>query len=153
MAIAEVETCTCPSGDGSLRWPCPQHPPESSNKEETFRIVKGVYNKEAAREALLHNLFIRGWTLRHQLEDAACGGPYTVTLAENSDGLYVGVVLADFGYFPPWVSVFVRENYRRRGIGTMLIEDMKKDHPTLTYRKGIPGSELFYEKNGVRIKK
>jgi len=20
-------TCTCPSGDGSLRWPCPQHPP------------------------------------------------------------------------------------------------------------------------------
>jgi hypothetical protein len=20
--------CTCPSGDGSLRWPCPQHPPE-----------------------------------------------------------------------------------------------------------------------------
>ena len=22
-------TCTCPSGDGSLRWPCPTHPPES----------------------------------------------------------------------------------------------------------------------------
>ena len=21
-------TCTCPSGDGSLRWPCPDHPPE-----------------------------------------------------------------------------------------------------------------------------
>ena len=20
--------CTCPSGDGSLRWPCPDHPPE-----------------------------------------------------------------------------------------------------------------------------
>lgn len=20
--------CTCPSGDGSLRWPCPKHPPE-----------------------------------------------------------------------------------------------------------------------------
>ncbi|WP_434627526.1 DNA adenine methylase [Chromobacterium sp. CV08] len=20
--------CTCPSGDGSLRWPCPRHPPE-----------------------------------------------------------------------------------------------------------------------------
>ena len=23
-----MTTCTCPSGDGSLRWPCPQHPPE-----------------------------------------------------------------------------------------------------------------------------
>lgn len=22
--------CTCPSGDGSLRWPCPAHPPESA---------------------------------------------------------------------------------------------------------------------------
>lgn len=22
-------TCTCPSGDGSLRWPCPKHPPEA----------------------------------------------------------------------------------------------------------------------------
>lgn len=21
--------CTCPSGDGSLRWPCPAHPPET----------------------------------------------------------------------------------------------------------------------------
>lgn len=25
---AEVR-CTCPSGDGSLRWPCPAHPPEA----------------------------------------------------------------------------------------------------------------------------
>jgi len=24
-------TCTCPSGDGSLRWPCPAHPPESAS--------------------------------------------------------------------------------------------------------------------------
>lgn len=22
--------CTCPSGDGSLRWPCPAHPPGAS---------------------------------------------------------------------------------------------------------------------------
>ena len=26
----EMTTCTCPSGDGSLRWPCPTHPPESA---------------------------------------------------------------------------------------------------------------------------
>ena len=25
----EMTTCTCPSGDGSLRWPCPTHPPEA----------------------------------------------------------------------------------------------------------------------------
>lgn len=26
---AEAQRCTCPSGDGSLRWPCPAHPPEA----------------------------------------------------------------------------------------------------------------------------
>jgi hypothetical protein len=26
---AQAPTCTCPSGDGSLRWPCPVHPPEA----------------------------------------------------------------------------------------------------------------------------
>ena len=25
----EAPRCTCPSGDGSLRWPCPAHPPEA----------------------------------------------------------------------------------------------------------------------------
>ena len=24
---ATQQQCTCPSGDGSLRWPCPTHPP------------------------------------------------------------------------------------------------------------------------------
>lgn len=26
-SLTEYDVCTCPSGDGSLRWPCPQHPP------------------------------------------------------------------------------------------------------------------------------
>ncbi|WP_053074595.1 hypothetical protein [Chromobacterium sp. LK1] len=29
-AAMEPPRCTCPSGDGSLRWPCPRHPPESA---------------------------------------------------------------------------------------------------------------------------
>lgn len=28
--LIEPKTCTCPSGDGSLRWPYPVHPPEES---------------------------------------------------------------------------------------------------------------------------
>lgn len=26
-----AESCTCPSGDGSLRWPCPVHPPADAH--------------------------------------------------------------------------------------------------------------------------
>ncbi|WP_019102427.1 hypothetical protein [Chromobacterium haemolyticum] len=29
-AVMEPPRCTCPSGDGSLRWPCQRHPPESA---------------------------------------------------------------------------------------------------------------------------
>lgn len=34
---ARPEVCTCPSGDGSLRWPCPQHPPEPSDARNAAR--------------------------------------------------------------------------------------------------------------------
>ncbi|MEX5744695.1 hypothetical protein [Massilia sp. X63] len=30
---SEAQTCTCPSGDGSLRWPCPAHPLEAKAGE------------------------------------------------------------------------------------------------------------------------
>lgn len=32
---SELPTCTCPSGDGSLRWPCPVHPPIGSEGRES----------------------------------------------------------------------------------------------------------------------
>lgn len=34
-AQASPPTCTCPSGDGSLRWPCPMHPPRRTSAELT----------------------------------------------------------------------------------------------------------------------
>ncbi|MGO3890127.1 MAG: hypothetical protein ACTJHW_04030 [Paenalcaligenes sp.] len=32
VASVPLSACTCPSGDGSLRWPCPVHPPESEQE-------------------------------------------------------------------------------------------------------------------------
>ena len=31
--------CTCPSGDGSLRWPCPAHPPQLAPIDEILRAL------------------------------------------------------------------------------------------------------------------
>lgn len=31
-AVSAQLRCTCPSGDGSLRWPCPAHPPEQPER-------------------------------------------------------------------------------------------------------------------------
>ena len=38
---AEAQRCTCPSGDGSLRWPCPAHPAEAQP------VAKLVNRKDA----------------------------------------------------------------------------------------------------------
>lgn len=32
--MTESKICTCPSGDGSLRWPCPAHPAEQAGGDE-----------------------------------------------------------------------------------------------------------------------
>ncbi|RPM47414.1 hypothetical protein IPC1291_19930 [Pseudomonas aeruginosa] len=38
--MTESKICTCPSGDGSLRWPCPKHPAvEQAGGDE--RVVDG----------------------------------------------------------------------------------------------------------------
>lgn len=33
------EVCTCPSGDGSLRWPCPQHPADSNVESVRAKLL------------------------------------------------------------------------------------------------------------------
>ena len=42
--LAAAPACTCPSGDGSLRWPCPEHPApeadESYTAEDVLRVCK-----------------------------------------------------------------------------------------------------------------
>lgn len=37
-----IKTCTCPSGDGSLRWPCPQHPP-TAQLSDRERVAMALY--------------------------------------------------------------------------------------------------------------
>lgn len=32
-----AHACTCPSGDGSLRWPCPTHPPTTPEPDDHGR--------------------------------------------------------------------------------------------------------------------
>lgn len=38
----EAKVCTCPSGDGSLRWPCPQHPPGSVSRAWQEAVAKAL---------------------------------------------------------------------------------------------------------------
>ncbi|HHX6884666.1 TPA: hypothetical protein ACVGNO_000652 [Pseudomonas aeruginosa] len=41
--MTESKICTCPSGDGSLRWPCPAHPAEQAGGDEREEFEALIY--------------------------------------------------------------------------------------------------------------
>lgn len=49
-----AKVCTCPSGDGSLRWPCPLHSPASSGQEavDEYKRRADAYFQTAERQGI-----------------------------------------------------------------------------------------------------
>ncbi|MFU3220354.1 hypothetical protein ACM7LQ_02355 [Pseudomonas aeruginosa] len=49
--MTESKICTCPSGDGSLRWPCPKHPAvEQAGGDERAAFFKHLIGRHPAHE-------------------------------------------------------------------------------------------------------
>ncbi|MEF2236646.1 hypothetical protein V3412_16600 [Pseudomonas aeruginosa] len=84
--MTESKICTCPSGDGSLRWPCPAHPAEQAGGDEraeferAFTVQEGIYFDDKrgeyrsmnlcaieASDAQDLNLQLQGWQARAAL--------------------------------------------------------------------------------------
>ncbi|HBP5108593.1 TPA: hypothetical protein L5649_005851 [Pseudomonas aeruginosa] len=85
--MTESKICTCPSGDGSLRWPCPAHPAveqaggdERAEFERAFTVQEGIYFDDKrgeyrsmnlcaieASDAQDLNLQLQGWQARAAL--------------------------------------------------------------------------------------
>ncbi|HHX6878178.1 TPA: hypothetical protein ACVGNA_000539 [Pseudomonas aeruginosa] len=50
-ALPPKDICTCPSGDGSLRWPCPKHPAvEQAGGDERAAFFKHLIGRHPAHE-------------------------------------------------------------------------------------------------------
>ncbi len=84
--------CTCPSGDGSLQWPCPAHPPKASNLAAPAGAAKpapitfmtedgardwawdkvreevGTQSWTAGESFNFHGFYLWGWNYRAQYE-------------------------------------------------------------------------------------
>ncbi|WP_258163855.1 MULTISPECIES: hypothetical protein [unclassified Pseudomonas] len=108
--MTKANECTCPSGDGSLRWPCPAHPAEQAGGDEraaferAFTVQEGIYfddkrgeyrsmNLRAieATDAQDLNLRLQGWQARAAL--AQPSGEVVVT--KNESGAIVSVTRQD----------------------------------------------------------
>lgn len=49
--LAAAPACTCPSGDGSLRWPCPKHPAQAAERcQHAGQCHPGFCPCQASRE-------------------------------------------------------------------------------------------------------
>lgn len=100
--MTESKICTCPSGDGSLRHPCPAHPADQAGGDEraaferAFTVQEGIYfddkrgeyrsmNLRAieATDAQDLNLRLQGWQAR-----AALAQP-SPAQAEQAEGAHV----------------------------------------------------------------
>lgn len=54
--MTESKICTCPSGDGSLRWPCPAHPAEQAGGDEraAFRPAQVISYRPGVGEVTIY---------------------------------------------------------------------------------------------------
>lgn len=102
--------------------------------------------KEKADIALKNRLYISGWGLSGQLKSARkYPDVYEVSL-EYLDGKPVGVAVLGYGGH---VSIFVRKDCRRKGIGTKLINSFGDKVKEVSW--GICGSEDFFDAVNVEI--
>lgn len=65
---ASDSNCTCPSGDGSLRWPCPAHPPTTPSPAEVAKAAIQHAAHQPAQEQIITN---EQWTRLDRVEAEA----------------------------------------------------------------------------------
>lgn len=77
--------CTCPTGDGSLRWPCPQHPPAAATPPAVPAPAGGVATTYAEPAAVLTVITCRCGTDVDGFSEAAAWHAYEDHLAQHDD--------------------------------------------------------------------
>jgi GNAT superfamily N-acetyltransferase len=91
-----------------------------------------------------HALYVPGWSLlgwarMYHIERAAYF---------YERGVPVAVACKIHGIWSCHVAVFVKPAYRRRGIGSLLLSQIKE--PGDCAWEGVAGSEKFFEKNEIK---
>ncbi len=94
------------------------------------RIWPGKYDAERTQGALSRTLNITAYE----------GKTLIGCLRILSDGYYFGTI----------TELLVLPEYRRKGVGSRLLQLAKENAPTMLYFGAQPGLKAFYEKNGCK---
>lgn len=116
-------------------------------------MIPQISNQEACKLALKHRLYVSRWCLREQLVNGAQRDYIKQAAVWVENDVAIGVaVITPFGD----VQAFVRKSRRREGIGSKLIEEMKRREGDKASRMdaGIglkKGSRDFWEANNIKL--
>jgi GNAT superfamily N-acetyltransferase len=116
-------------------------------------MIPKITNKEACELALKHRLYVSRWNLHHELSIGAKYDRVKQAAVWVENGIPLGVaVITMFGD----VQAFVRKSRRREGIGSKLIDEMKrregKDASKMDAGIGLKkGSEDFWRANNIKM--
>ncbi|MPS35040.1 MAG: hypothetical protein E2593_07065 [Stenotrophomonas sp.] len=96
--------CTCPSGDGSLRWPCPKHPPAAAPAEMSPEFT------DTARAAI-------AWVLwHHQGASSPVGQPLRFALGMGADEPLPDWRIAEAKRYAAWAGATTAKFHEARAI-------------------------------------
>lgn len=101
-------------------------------------------DRENADLALKHRLYVSGWCLSGQLKNIRFGKCDAKVKIHKISGIPVAVAVLE-GKF---IQVFVKKEYRNKGIARKLISSFKRNDLRGGY--GVIGSLDFYKKCGVK---
>ncbi|MBR7175200.1 MAG: GNAT family N-acetyltransferase [Clostridia bacterium] len=92
----------------------------------------------------------RVWPGNYDRERTAATLSRTMNITAYDGDKLVGClrILTDGYYFGTITEMLVLPEYRRRGIGSRLLQLARENTPTMLYFGSQPDVETFYEKNG-----
>jgi GNAT superfamily N-acetyltransferase len=108
-------------------------------------------NQEKAAIAIKNRLFVPGWLLNaklHEIKDGNLSANVNLHY-ENNVPVAVALEILEENYFEYKTMVFVRKNYRNKGIGSDLIKSLNADFKNAV-GKGTDRSIKFWLKNGFK---
>ena len=116
-------------------------------------IPTHLSTREVCQLALTHRLFVNSWCLRNDMNYFVKQG-YGIKHAAlfYADGVPVAVAVITSAAD---IQIFVRQKYRRQGIGRKLVEHMRKhageDGKRMDAGIGVKGSKSFWANTGVKM--
>lgn len=122
----------------------------------TYLLYEDFSVREAAEIVMKNRLFVPGW-LMHGLMKRVRDSPNSwfdssrIAIAyDKGTPIGVGFYYQQLFASNPRVQSFVRKRYRRQGIGSALVNKVKKDEVPFAYH-GVDGSDKFWNSVGVCV--